>query len=143
TRIPNRHDATGTIREIHRQGGVAIVAHPYPDTWSSFDATALDALDGAEVVRPEAIYDEEAAGLLREFFTKGSFAAIGSSDFHGRGEVGTSRTYVFAYERPAASIVDAVRAGRTLVFHGDRVYGNQDLLKLIHERDATAAPPPL
>jgi predicted metal-dependent phosphoesterase TrpH len=135
-------NASGTIREIHRQGGVAIVAHPYPNTWASFDAAALEALDGAEVVRPEAMYDERAAEDLRTFFAKGSFAAIGSTDFHGLGEIGTGRTYVFAYDRTAGSIVDAVRAGRTVVFDRDRVYGNRELLTLLKDREAIATQPP-
>ena len=139
--ISNDLDASGTIREIHRQGGVAIVAHPYPETWPSFDAAALDALDGAEVVRTEALHDERAAELLRTFFTKGSFAAIGSSDFHGLADIGAARTYVFAYDRTAASIVDAVRAGRTLVYHGDRVHGSPEMLALVKDRELLATPP--
>lgn len=140
--IDNTHDASGTIREIHRQAGVAIVAHPYPETWPSFDTAALEALDAAEVVRWEALHDEHAAELLREFFAKGSFAAIASSDFHGIGDIGAPRTYVFAYDRTPAAIVEAVRAGRTLVFDRDRVYGNQELLKLLHDRDSMATAPP-
>ena len=140
--ISNTHNASGTIREIHKQGGVAIVAHPYPNTWMSFDAPALEALDAAEVVRPEAMHDERAAGDLRTFFAKGAFAPIGSTDFHGLGEIGTARTYVFAYDRTAASIVDAVRAGRTVVFDRDRVYGNRELVSLLKDREAIVTQPP-
>jgi predicted metal-dependent phosphoesterase TrpH len=138
--ISNRHDAVGTIREIHKQGGVAIVAHPYPDTWPSFDQRALDALDGAEVLRTEAIEDDRAAELLRTFFAKGSFAAIGSSDFHGLADIGAARTYVFAYDRTAAAIVEAVRAGRTLVYdHSrNRVYGNPELITLVKDQEPIA-----
>jgi predicted metal-dependent phosphoesterase TrpH len=140
--IAHDHDAAGTIKEIHRQGGVAIVAHPYPDTWASFDAVALEALDGAEVVRPEALHDPQAAEHLRAFFSKGAFAAIGSTDYHGIGEIGTCRTFVFAHDRTAAGIVEAVRAGRTLVFDRDRVYGSEELLALVRDRESMAAPPP-
>ena len=140
--VSRRLPALETIREIHRQGGVAIVAHPYPETWPSFDEAALAALDGAEVVRPEAMGDETAAEHLRTFFARGSFAAIGSSDFHGIADVGMARTYVFAHDRTAASIVDAVRAGRTLVYDRDRVYGDPALLKLLRNGEPLATPTP-
>ena len=140
TKTVPRLPVLATIREIHRQGGVAIVAHPYPDVWPAFDQAALDALDGAEVVRFEALHDERAAELLSTFYEKGSFAAIGSSDFHGVADIGAARTFVFAHDRTAVSIVEAVRAGRTVTYNGDRAYGDPALLELLKGREPLPGP---
>ncbi len=58
-------------------------------------------------------------------------AAIGSSDFHGIGPMGTCRTFVFAREHSAQGILDAVRAHRTVVFGRDgKAYGDPELVRL-------------
>jgi hypothetical protein len=44
--------------------------------WLAPDAPELRALDGAEVVRSEALVDDEAAARLHDFFGRGSFTAI-------------------------------------------------------------------
>src|SRR5437762_591284 len=38
----------GAIDDIHRQGGVAIAAHPVRESWPAYDAAAMERLDGAE-----------------------------------------------------------------------------------------------
>lgn len=76
------------IASVQAQGGVAIIAHPYEMDWLADDAPELRALDGAEIARPEALVSDEAAARLRAFFARGSFTAIGSSDFHGLGPIG-------------------------------------------------------
>lgn len=129
-RVATDLSAAGAISEIHRQGGVAIVAHPYRWSWPAFDAVALQQLDGAEVVRPETPHSDLMAAELREFFGRGTFAAIGSSDFHGLGTMGYARTLVFARERTAAAIVEAVRAHRTIAYDRGRAYGDPELIKL-------------
>jgi predicted metal-dependent phosphoesterase TrpH len=118
------------IEEVHRQGGVAIAAHPYGNTWKAYDVEAMRTLDGAEIVRPEAQHDERMAVQLREFFNRGSFTPIGSSDYHGVGLLGYCRTYVFARTRTAQGVIDAVREGRTVVFDRDRAYGDAALIQL-------------
>ena len=121
---------SGVIDAIHAQGGVAIAAHPYEDVWPSYDAEALEKLDGAEVVRPEAQNDERMAAQLRTFFGRASLTAIGSTDYHGLGPVGYSRTYVFARERTERAVLDAVREGRTVVYDRDRVYGDPAMIQI-------------
>jgi hypothetical protein len=136
------------IDEVHRQGGVAIAAHPSRSFWPGFDADALARLDGAEVAHP-AIYDR--AGHQREFadfLAKGRFAAIGSSDFHGLERVGICRTYVFAKDATAGAILDAIRARRTVVYGLDgQPFGDPALIDLAATHPelrlaATTDPPP-
>ena len=121
---------SSVIDAIHAQGGVAIAAHPYEDAWPSFDDEVLEKLDGAEVVRPEAQHDERMAAQLRAFFGRAPLTAIGSSDYHGLGPVGYSRTYVFARERTGRAVLDAVREGRTVVYDRDRVYGDPGMIQI-------------
>lgn len=116
------------VEAIHRQGAIAIAAHPYENTWPAYDAESVRALDGAEIVRPESQQNAHLAWQLREFASRRTFAAIGSSDFHGLGTLGYSRTYVFARERSAEAIVDAIRARRTVVYDRERAYGDPELI---------------
>lgn len=145
--VPGTLPAARAIEEVHRQGGVAIAAHPYGNTWMAYDDEALRTLDGSEIVRPEAQHDERMAAELRGFFGRGSLAAIGSSDYHGFGLLGYCRTYVFARARTADAVIDAVREGRTVVFDRDRAYGDPELIQLASgipelQRDIPQLPAP-
>jgi predicted metal-dependent phosphoesterase TrpH len=100
--IPDGLPLADAITSVHAQGGVAIIAHPYRMDWLSPDAPELRALDGAEVVRGEALVDDEAATRLHAFFGRGSFTAIGSSDFHGLGQIGFARANRAGRDRRAA-----------------------------------------
>lgn len=53
--VSPHHTAAAAIDEIHRQGGVAIAAHPAADYWPAYDAAAMAALDGSEVMHPGAL----------------------------------------------------------------------------------------
>jgi hypothetical protein len=125
--------AAEAIDEIHRQGGIAIAAHPYENTWPAWDAAALQRLDAAEIARPEARHVDRMAAQLQAFFAKGRFTAIGSSDYHGLGPIGYCRTYVFVRTASEDGVMEALRAGRTVVYDGDRAYGDPDLVRLAAE----------
>ena len=127
--IPPNLPAADAIAAVHRQGGVAIAAHPYPNSWPAWEPV-LGMLDGAEIVRPEAIDGPVFREALQEFARKGTFAAIGSSDHHGPGPIGYARTYVFARERTAEGVIDAIRNRRTVAFDRDRFYGDPALIEL-------------
>jgi len=128
--VPSTLSAAAAIDAIHRQGGVAIAAHPFRQSWPSFDAAALATLDASEIVRPDSRRDARAAAELRAFFERGKFTAIGATDYHGLGPVGYGRTYVFARERSQQGVIDAVREGRTVVYDGQRAYGDAALMQL-------------
>ena len=129
-----RQTAADAIREIHRQGGIAIAAHPASFYWPAFESGALQELDSAEVLHPLAYSFE---GLYREFqrfYSSAHLAAIGDSDFHGLGPMGLCRTFVFARENSEAAVLDAIRARRTVVFDRDgRAYGDPQLIRLAED----------
>jgi predicted metal-dependent phosphoesterase TrpH len=140
--IPHGVPLAEAIASVHAQGGVSIIAHPYDMDWLPADAPELQAIDGAEVVRGEALVDDEAAARLGNFFARGSFTAIGSSDFHGLGQIGFARTWVFARERSARGVMDALREGRTVVYGRDRTYGDPALVALAAEAGLPHDVPP-
>lgn len=126
-----RLTAAQAIDEVHRQGGVAIAAHPDAFYWPGFLAGgATGKLDGAEVMHPIALTSRDAARQLREFYERSGAAAIGSSDYHGTGPVGICRTFVFVREASERGILEAIRARRTVVLDGARAYGDPELIKL-------------
>lgn len=121
----------GQIDEIHRQGGIAIAAHPGKAFWDGF-APVMDRLDGTEVCHPAILEYPKFRLELEEFAARAkNAAAIGSSDFHGPGRMGLCRTYVFARDNTAEAILEAIRARRTVVYGRDEtVYGNPELIRL-------------
>ena len=122
--------AADVIADIHRQGGIAIAAHPNAPT-DNYDSAALASLDGAEVCHPVGYISPDVQREYEQFQTRGSFAAIGSSDFHGLGPMGTCRTFVFAREATEAALLEAVRARRTVVYGpAGRIYGDPELIRL-------------
>jgi len=122
--------AGSAIDEIHNQGGVAIAAHPATRYWPAYDAQTRGKLDGAEVVHPVAWGSEEYAAQLRQFYGSAHLTAFGDSDFHGLGPIGVCRTWVFAREATEQGVLDAIRAGRTVVYDRGRVYGDPELIEL-------------
>jgi hypothetical protein len=133
-----RQPAGRAIDEVHRQGGVAIAAHPVAG-YNQYDAEAMRKLDGAEVVHPIALRSASLADELRRFFSRAQLTAIGDSDYHlgpmspQVGDIGLCRTYVFVRERSEGGILDALRARRTIVYDRDHVYGDPDLIRLAAE----------
>ena len=120
-----RLPAAEAIGEVHRQGGVAIAAHPVMWSWGAYDLPTERKLDGAEVRQPIAYVIGPAE--LDDFYARAPLAAIGSSDYHGLGPLGLCRTYVFARDDSEAAVLEAIRAHRTVVVDGERVYGNAAL----------------
>jgi len=130
-RIAPSLSAEEAIAEVHRQGGVAIAAHPIARFWPAYAGAALAQLDGAEVMHPRAFVEPRVRLELRQFLSRGRMTAIGSSDYHGIGALGLPRTYVFAADESERAILDAVRAGRTVVYGVDgEAYGDSKLIRL-------------
>jgi len=129
--VDSRLPVAAEIDEVHRQGGVAIAAHPRPLFWPAFDQAAMTRLDGAEICHPVVYGHPEIQRELEAFAARGRPAAIGSSDFHGLGRMVECRTFVFALDRTVPAILDAIRARRTVVYSDDgRVYGDPELIRL-------------
>ena len=124
-----RQSAAAAADEVHRQGGIAIAAHPFSQI-SGWDDAAMGRLDGGEICHPEMFARADGQARLEQFAARHPIAAIGSSDFHGLGPMGICRTYVFVTEASEQGILDAVRAHRTVVFGmRDHVYGDPQLLQ--------------
>ena len=118
------------IAEIHRQGGIAIAAHPGKFFWPGFEPV-MNRLDGTEMCHPSTFDYPEFRPELEEFNRRTSAAAIGSSDFHGPGRLGMCRTFLFARAASAAGILEAIRAKRTVVYgRDDQVYGDPELVRV-------------
>jgi hypothetical protein len=122
--------AASAIDEIHKQGGIAVAAHPIARYWPAYDAQAREKLDGAEVVQPVAWASDEFADQLRQFYASTHLMAFGDSDYHGLGPIGVCRTWVFAREATEQGVLDAIRAGRTVVYDRGRAYGDPELIRL-------------
>jgi hypothetical protein len=107
--------------DVHRQGGILVAAHPTRATWPLLLGLAdQKKLDGVEVFHPTALRHDDVAREYAAFFDEASkragapLLALGSSDFHGGPGLGVCRTLVFARERTAAGVLEALHAGRAV-----------------------------
>ena len=142
-KVDSRQSAASAIDQIHRQGGIAIAAHPFRGIRAGYNEAAMKRLDGAEMCHPMIYVLESGQRELEEFSAHAPVAAIGSSDFHGTGAIGICRTYVFARDESERAILDAVRARKTVVYgrHG-RAYGDPTLIRLAAQARLSDAAPP-
>jgi hypothetical protein len=141
--LTERVDASAPLPEvlaaIHRQGGIAIAAHPTRRFWPAFQAE-IDRIDAAEVMHPLA-YGASGPGWrwddMRAFYedTRASgrpLTAVASSDYHFGSILGLCRTLVFARDDDEASVMEALRAGRTVVYDLEgRAYGDSQMIEAL------------
>lgn len=140
--VSNRQSAADAIDQIHRQGGVAIAAHPFRSYWPGYDDRAMRTLDGSEVVRPEVQLGQVSIDELAAFNARAATTMIGASDHHGLLPVGYARTYVFARARTESALLEAVREGHTVVFDHERAYGDPALIALVQSSGGLPHSPP-
>jgi len=131
------------IDDVHRQGALVVAAHPARHYWPAFDRVAHK-IDGTEIGHPAYFVSPPGPkwtwdGML-EFYRRLSknnptVAAIGSSDYHFGKALGAFRTLVFVREESSKGVLDAIRAGRTVVeMPGGQRLGNPVLIEAL-ERD--------
>ena len=131
-----------SIAAVHAQGGVAIAAHPVPDSWRVRDEDALRRLDGTEAVHALGETYSRGRYQLREFYrlVRGlnpRAAAIGSSDFHATAPIGRCRTHLIVDAVSEAGVLDAIRRGRTVASDNRGTFvGDPDLVAMVKERTA-------
>jgi hypothetical protein len=141
-RVTWRQSASQAIREIHRQGGVAIAGHPRRKYWAAYD-DVIQELDGAEVMHPMAYASGNRGEELRDFYRRAGAAghnltAVGSSDYHWFNSLGMCRTYVFVRNNDEREILEALRIGRTVVYDPEgNAYGKPELIRLLQEQPVT------
>jgi predicted metal-dependent phosphoesterase TrpH len=138
-----RQSAAEVIEDIHRQGGLAIAAHPTKRYWAVFDDNVVRQLDGAEVLHTNAYAAIQKAEEMTSFYRRADenghhLMAIGSSDYHWFNSLGLCRTYIFVRNNDEPGILEALRAGRTVVFDRDgNAYGNSELIRLLQDDPIT------
>jgi predicted metal-dependent phosphoesterase TrpH len=138
TTVDWNQPASGAIADIHRQGAIAIAAHPVQSFWGGYDDAALRTLDGAEAAHP-AEYVLKNAMEMRAFWERAAslgahLTAIGSSDFHALSGFGLCRTHVFVHEVSEAGIMAALHAGHTVVFDPQgQAHGEAALIEPLRE----------
>jgi predicted metal-dependent phosphoesterase TrpH len=134
-RVDANQPAERAIADVHAQGGVAIAAHPGPQSIGYTDA-AVAQLDGTEAAHPASDRrerDEFTAFYQRARRLNPHVAAIGSSDFHAMpAPVGSCRTFLFVRERTAAGVLDAIRSGLTVALDEEgRLHGDPALVTIV------------
>lgn len=134
-----RQSALEVIDEIHRQGGIAIAAHPGNKYRVAFNENAIRKLDGAEVMHPVAYASRDRWEQMRDFYRQAqregrSLTAIGSSDYHWFNSLGLCRTYIFVRSADENGILEALRDGRTVVYDVEgNTYGSPEFVQLLRE----------
>lgn len=142
-----RLSASAAIDETHRQGGIAIAAHPVPDSWRTADAAALAKLDGVEALHQLVHFEPDGRGQLAAFLDRvravnPDVAPIGSSDFHFFPDLASCRTYLIVEERSAHGVLDAIRAGRAVASDGrGALIGNPEYVREVEAHLARNPPP--
>jgi predicted metal-dependent phosphoesterase TrpH len=142
-RLPAAH----AIAAIHKQGGVAIAAHPTGRSWKTDDQGALRALDGLEAAHPVIDFVETGRAELAAFDARvrvvnPDVAPIGSSDTHFIPDMGMYRTYLIVDERSERGVLDAIRSGRTVASDGNgRLIGDPAMIAIVRAHLAALPPP--
>jgi hypothetical protein len=136
--------ASAVAAAVHAAGGVAIAAHPDNAAARAIDGGFADT-DGVESAHPLRHLNDKSrleldASVARGLTEHPGIAQIGSSDFHYLAPIGLCRTYIFARDATIASVLEAIRAGRTVACDGrGRTYGDPHLALIVGEACRAAA----
>lgn len=100
-----------TVAEIHRRGGIAVLAHPYEKPGA--DPTAFDFRpDAVEAVNARATFKVKDANRKAAALAQGwGLPAVGGSDAHAHQEVGNACTQIEAGELTLEALKAAILAG--------------------------------
>jgi predicted metal-dependent phosphoesterase TrpH len=130
--IPPGLPLVAQIADVHRQGGVAIAAHPRARFYAIYrDTGAIALIDGTEVCHPMIYGLAGNADEIAAFAAATTAAPIGSSDFHWSGRIGACRTFLFVDEPTERGVLAAIRAHRTVVYgFNGRAFGDPALIRL-------------
>jgi len=106
----------GIIDDIHRQGGVAVVPHPFCEELRAICMNEhvleiIDLIDGLEVTSPKRSVDNRKA---RQLARERGKAVVGGSDAHSVEAMGWG--FTACEEGTVEGLLDAIRKGRTEAF---------------------------
>jgi predicted metal-dependent phosphoesterase TrpH len=111
--VPRGIRVAALCREVHRQGGAVVAAHPY--RWGQPFDEILDEekpeLDGLEMMSNNM--DAECRRLTAAVQRQRGWAGLGNSDAHHENTLGCCFTEFDAEIHDAASLVRAIRERRT------------------------------
>ena len=114
THIPRGITANETIHQIHEQGGVAIVAHPYDLFRSAINPELLTTMpDAIEVINSASILHSITWKLARKFAEKNHLPQTAGSDSHIPETIGKAFTTIDCDERTPTSVLAAIKNGFT------------------------------
>ncbi|MEU0559551.1 CehA/McbA family metallohydrolase [Dactylosporangium sp. NPDC006015] len=112
------------VAEVHRAGGLCVVAHPHAPYPAGTFMYPFDGFDAVEVwngqwssdlpwnADNEAALAEWGRGLAIGVHRRRWTPAIGNSDVHLAGQIGTPQTVVHAADLTQHAVLAALRAGR-------------------------------
>lgn len=112
------------VERVHHLGGVCVAAHPHAPYPSGTFMYPFERFDAVEVwngqwssdlpwnADNEAAVAEWGRGLAAGIHRGRWLPAIGDSDVHLHGQIGTPQTVVHATERTADAVLAGIRAGR-------------------------------
>ncbi|MER7443940.1 CehA/McbA family metallohydrolase [Micromonospora avicenniae] len=115
------------LNHVHQAGGLCVVAHPHAPYPSGVFLYPFQGFDAVEVwnglwssdlpwnADNEAAVAEWGRGLAAEIHHGRWRPAIGNSDVHLRGQIGTPQTVVLAEELGTGAVLAGIRAGNTWI----------------------------
>jgi predicted metal-dependent phosphoesterase TrpH len=131
--IPMNLPLLETVDQIHGQGGIAIVAHPYSVFRTWVDSTEIEGagFDCVEVINAHQFPFGYTLGKNRGLAERLGLPQTGGSDAHTPRTVGRAYTIFNSESRDVEGVLDALRDGRTQA-EGRRV-SLAERLKLVKE----------
>jgi predicted metal-dependent phosphoesterase TrpH len=112
--VPKGMGVADLCREVHRQGGAVVAAHPF--RWGQpFDAILREQkpeLDGLELMTDHM--DPECRQRAAEIFRRHQLAGLGSSDAHQEATLGVCFSEFEATIRTSPELVNAIRSRRVV-----------------------------
>ena len=116
--VDPRQSVHAVADAVHAQGGVIAAAHPVKLYWPALEPACAQ-LDAVERLHQLAFREPQAWGAwsdVVEFQRRcGNPPSLGNSDFHFGPDFGEPRTYLFVESLTREGVLDAIRAGRTVV----------------------------
>jgi predicted metal-dependent phosphoesterase TrpH len=113
--IPQTMSLKEAMIEVHRQGGVVIIPHPFSSS-SNYPALGerlfdvAEYIDGIDITSPKTHVDNKKARSVAENLRK---AKMGSSDAHHEEDIGRAVTVVHRPVNSAKDLLDQIRARAT------------------------------
>ncbi len=105
--------ADETIREIRRQGGLAVIPHPYEKLRSSVNPDLLTVLpDAIEVFNASTILRSLTQKRAIAFARENTLPTVAGSDSHIPETIGTAYTIVESFSSEPASVIEAIKNGQ-------------------------------